>query len=641
PEPYATPPIDIPTTWSGEGKVTPMERATNFKGTVQNKIAVQINGGLNIRSGSSTSSSLVGKIPANTELEFDSQTQGELVNDPNGEGSSNIWYHLADGRGWISAVYVGNIQQISNPTNPTQPQPGFDINKILAVVPSNMRLYAQNSIPLILAQAQADGVTDVGQIAYILATAERESHLGELMEELASGAAYEGRADLGNTQPGDGVRFKGRGYVQITGRSNYTKWSQRLSIDLVGQPTKAAEAAIAAKILVQGMRDGTFTGKKLSDYINGSNRDFYNARRIVNGTDQAGYIAQRAEVYLNALNGAVIANQQPAPATRREYIVRPGDTLSGIAQREMGNANRWREIQRANGTTFTEDEARRLQIGQKVYLPVNYQAGTGTPVASPNPGNGSNPTPQPAPSPGSTDFPGTVMYTGVNIRSGPGVNYAKLGAYAPGTPLVFDAWTRGTAHEDAMLHTMDDRWFRVKGTNTWVASAYINGNPNSNSQYIAPPSGSNNSGGSSHVLTLQELANSWQSWSEYRSDNPFWQAGYGPPNCTWYAYGRMRQLGYSKAALNTMLGNAGTWDNTAGNGASVIYTPQAPCIAVWEAGVGYAGSVGHVAVVERVNADGSILISESNWPTGNLYQTRTVRPNTVYWPSKFITAPKA
>ncbi len=61
-------------------------------------------------------------------------------------------------------------------------------------------------------------------------------------------ARYDGRADLGNTQPGDGFRFRGRGIVQITGRDNYTRYGKRLGIDLIASPDKAAEPDIAAAI---------------------------------------------------------------------------------------------------------------------------------------------------------------------------------------------------------------------------------------------------------------------------------------------------------------------------------------------------------------------------------------------------------
>ena len=56
-------------------------------------------------------------------------------------------------------------------------------------------------------------------------------------EELASGAAYEGRKNLGNIKPGDGIRFKGRGLIQITGRTNYKAVGDDLGIDLINNPT--------------------------------------------------------------------------------------------------------------------------------------------------------------------------------------------------------------------------------------------------------------------------------------------------------------------------------------------------------------------------------------------------------------------
>src|SRR4051812_27301725 len=67
-------------------------------------------------------------------------------------------------------------------------------------------------------------------------------------EEIASGAAYEGRADLGNTQPGDGKRFKGRGPIQLTGRGNYRSFGHQLKLDLEKHPEMASQHAIGWRI---------------------------------------------------------------------------------------------------------------------------------------------------------------------------------------------------------------------------------------------------------------------------------------------------------------------------------------------------------------------------------------------------------
>lgn len=100
--------------------------------------------------------------------------------------------------------------------------------------------------PLTNAMAEFGIDTPQRQAAF-LAQVSHESGSLRYTLELASGNAYEGRADLGNVQAGDGVKFKGRGLIQITGSANYRSCGNALGIDLVGSPELMERPDIAAR----------------------------------------------------------------------------------------------------------------------------------------------------------------------------------------------------------------------------------------------------------------------------------------------------------------------------------------------------------------------------------------------------------
>jgi hypothetical protein len=108
----------------------------------------------------------------------------------------------------------------------------------------------------------------------------------------------------GNTTPGDGIKYAGRGYVQLTWKNNYKRAGDKLGVDLVTNPEKAIRPDIAARIMREGMVGGWFTGKALSHFLPGSLaslEQYTAARRIINGKDKAGLIAGYAMQFQEAL----------------------------------------------------------------------------------------------------------------------------------------------------------------------------------------------------------------------------------------------------------------------------------------------------------------------------------------------------
>jgi putative chitinase len=115
------------------------------------------------------------------------------------------------------------------------------------VVPSLSEAQAK-ALARDLGQAMHEhGITTRRRAAMFVAQVAHESGGFRYREEIASGARYEGRRDLGNTQQGDGRRFKGRSYLQITGRANYAAVSRALGVDFVARPQRLALPRYAAK----------------------------------------------------------------------------------------------------------------------------------------------------------------------------------------------------------------------------------------------------------------------------------------------------------------------------------------------------------------------------------------------------------
>ncbi|MEL6774077.1 MAG: peptidoglycan-binding protein, partial [Pseudomonadota bacterium] len=196
-----------------------------------------------------------------------------------------------------------------------------------------------------LRRAQADIVEAVGpalevtlaryeinpplRAAHFLAQTCHESAGFRTTEEFASGAAYEGRLDLGNTQPGDGRRYKGRGLIQLTGRANYRSFGGKLGLPLEDEPERAAEPVLSLAIACEYWVDRNLNAKADDD-------DLLAVTRLINGgtnglEDRATRLV-RAKAALG-IDATVVATRANADATP---VLRQGD--NGPAVRRLQRA---------------------------------------------------------------------------------------------------------------------------------------------------------------------------------------------------------------------------------------------------------------------------------------------------------------
>lgn len=192
-----------------------------------------------------------------------------------------------------------------------------------------------NGLRFIIDEWVETGFTDRRWLAYALATAFHETaHTMQPIREIGRGRGKRyGKADRIT-----GKAYYGRGYVQLTWKTNYKKASQAMGIDFVNKPDLVMKPENAAFIMFQGMKDGWFTGKGFSDYINDNQRDYWNARRIINGTDRAELIAGYAVRFESALDAARAAadvpETVPAPDTPDNWLILLLRAIIGLFRRK-------------------------------------------------------------------------------------------------------------------------------------------------------------------------------------------------------------------------------------------------------------------------------------------------------------------
>lgn len=166
--------------------------------------------------------------------------------------------------------------------------------QLIAIAPYCRRDRLEKLLPHLNTTMQRYAITTPLRQAHFLAQVGHESDGFNTNEEYASGADYEGRGDLGNTRAGDGVRFKGRGLIQVTGRANYADCGRALAVDLINNPQRLGDFDLAC--LSAGWYWDT---RKLNNHADRD--DVLTITKIINGgtnglADRESYLARAKRV---------------------------------------------------------------------------------------------------------------------------------------------------------------------------------------------------------------------------------------------------------------------------------------------------------------------------------------------------------
>jgi hypothetical protein len=223
--------------------------------------------GLHLRAGPGTQFAVVKTLPFGTPVNIVKLQDPWALVDLHGDGASDGFVLAAFLEANSGGTTSGVLDAVAAPTETAG---GGDLlsritaDAVKKMFPATPLKNIQANLPFVLDGLHAVGLTDRDMVLMALATIRAETEgfvpinegVSKFNTRVTPFDLYNGRVDdLGNTQPGDGPRFKGRGYVQLTGRANYTQIGKEIGVDLAGNPQLANDPHIAGRILAQFLFD--------------------------------------------------------------------------------------------------------------------------------------------------------------------------------------------------------------------------------------------------------------------------------------------------------------------------------------------------------------------------------------------------